>query len=545
MAVRRTKLAQTALVACLTGLASVPAARAYGHDVLSLQLPDVVAAHQVSPVAAADPSTVLVLAISLPQRNQPALDALLHDLYDPASPRFRQYLSVAEFTAQFGPTQADYAAATKFFADQGLTILATSANRGLITVQGAVPVIERVFHVTMGLYAHPTQARLFYSADREPTLDLAVPVQHITGLDDYVLPYTKLVKPAARTAPRNAGGSGPGGWLTGFDVHNAYVGDTPLTGAGQSVGLMELAGYELYDVQNYFSWLNQPLNVPIVGISTDGAKLGCRNHCDDGEQALDIEYAISMAPGLSQVQVYVGYNAEDVLNRQASDNTSQQLSTSWGWSPKEFPTDDPIFREMAAQGQTLLTASGDYSSLKASGPWPEEDVTITAVGGTDLVTATPGGAWLHERGWNGSAGGPALNKLFPIASYQLPFINASNHGSKKWRNVPDIAGDANLVNFICADGGCFGGYGGTSFASPIWVGYIALANEQAARHHKPRIGFLNPAIYAIGASGAYETLMHDEVRGTSGLYACTPSYDDVTGLGSPTRALIDVLALGL
>jgi subtilase family serine protease len=528
-------LSLLAAVAWAGGAAAAP------HQILSTQLPDLVAKHVVTPVAAPDPATVMVLSVALPQRHQAELTALLRAIYDPASPQYRHYLSVAAFTAQFGPTEQDYTTAVNFFAGSGLTILSTAANRGLITLQGRVADIERVFHVTIGLYRHPSEARLFFSADREPTLDLAVLIQHITGLDNAVLPFTKLVR-ARKAAARVGPGSGPGGNLTGFDARAAYVGTGTPTGAGQSVGLMELAGYELYDVQRYFSWLNQPLNVPVVGISTDGANLHCRNRCDDSEQALDIEYAISMAPRLAQVQVYVGRNAEDVLNRQASDNTSAQLSTSWGWSTKEYPTDDPIFREMAAQGQTLLTASGDYSSLKASDPWPEEDVTITAVGGTDLYPATPGGAWGHEGGWKYSAGGPALGQLFPIASYQLPFIDAANGGSKKWRNVPDVAADADEDNFICADGGCFGGYGGTSFASPIWAGFIALANQVAASHGLPRVGFLNPAIYAIGAGTSYHQLMHDQIHGTSGLYSCAPSYDDVTGLGSPKRGLIDALA---
>ncbi len=534
--VNRAGLALLAMMSC------AGTAAADTHHILSTQLPDIVANHAVTPVAAPDPGTIMVLSVSLPQRNQAALDALLQAIYDPASPQYRHYVSVAAFTAQFGPTAQDYTAAVTFFRDAGLTILSTAANRGLITLQGRVADIEHVFHVTIGLYRHPTDARLFLSADREPTLDLAVPIQHITGLDNYVQPYTRLIRSRAGAAPRTGPGSGPGGNLTGFDARAAYVGAGAPTGSGQSVGLMELAGYELDDVQRYFSTLNQPMNVRIVGISTDGHKLGCTGKCDDSEQALDIEYAISMAPGLAQVQVYVGHNAEDVLNQQASDNTSAQLSTSWGWSSKEYPTDDPIFREMAAQGQTLLTASGDYSSLKASDPWPEEDVTITAVGGTSLYPATPGGAWGHEQGWRYSAGGRALGHDFPIASYQLPFINAANGGSRKWRNVPDVAADAGLDNFICADGGCFGGYGGTSFASPLWAGFIALANQQAAAHHKPRIGFLNPAIYAIGAAPSYGALMHDQIHGTSGLYHCTRSYDDVTGLGSPRETLINALA---
>ena len=536
---RNARMRALSRATCLAaGLAS-PACWAGEHPTLSSHVPDIVASHAVAPAGQPDPSAHLVLAVSLPQRNGSALAALLNALYDPASPRYRRYLSVAEFTDEFGPAAADYQAARTFFAEHGLTILATAANRGLLTVEGKIADIERVFHVTLRLYRHPTEQRLFLAPDREPALDLAVPLLHVTGLDNLDLPRPRLLHAPRRAAPGT--GSGPDGFLVGSDVRAAYAGATRLTGAGQSVGLMELAGYEISDVQAYFSVLNQPLRVPVIGISTDGAGLGCHGKCDDGEQALDIEYAISMAPGLSQVQVYVGHSPEAVLNRMASDNTSQQLSTSWGWSAREYATDHPIFLEMAAQGQTLLTASGDDSSLKASDPWPEEDAFITAVGGTDLKTASPDGPWQSETGWKFSAGGPALNRIFPIEEYQLPFVNAGNGASVHRRNVPDIAGDANFVNYICFDGKCQGGWGGTSFASPLWAGFIALANEQAALRHQPPVGFINPLLYALGGRPNYDSLFHDEVRGKSGLYSATFSYDLVTGLGSPQLGLIDAL----
>ena len=248
-------------------------------------------------------------------------------------------------------------------------------------------------------------------------------------------------------------------------------------------------------------------------------------------------------PGLKQVQVYVANSPESVMAAMASDDTSQQLSTSWGWH-KHLATDEALMKEMAAQGQSYLTASGDYSSLQASGPWPEEDPFITAVGGTDLVTNGPGGTWAAETGWSDSAGGPSLEPRNKIQPYQVPFINAANGGSVTVRNVPDIAGDGNTDNYICGHGHCDGGWGGTSFASPIWAGFIALVNQQAAAAGKPPVGFLNPALYGIGAA-IYARAYHDETKGKSGLYRSVRGYDLVTGLGAPHgQKLIDALANG-
>ncbi len=481
------------------------------------------------------------LVVSLPLRHEAELDELLRDqVYNPASPMYRQYLSVAQFAAAFSPDERDIMTTARFFAAQGLAVSGLRPNHMLLDVNGSVASVERVFHVRLGLYRLPTENRVFIAPDREPALDLAVPVQEVIGLDNAVLPQPRLVREPEAFAPRV--GSGPGGQYIGTDMRTAYYPKGPLTGSGQSVGLMELAGYNLSDVTTFFNNHYGPANsVPVVGISTDGAPLTCTGGCDDSEQALDIEYAISIAPGLSSVRVYVGHSAEDVLNAQASDDISKVLSTSWGWSEK-FKTDDAIFKEFAVQGQTNLTASGDYSSLKASGPWPEEDANIIAVGGTDVNTRTAGGPWSFETGWSGSAGGPSLDTKILIPSYQAPFINASNGGSTTLRNVPDIAANANTDMEICADGTCAGGNGGTSFASPMWAGIIALADEQAANHGKPPVGFINPALYALAGGSQYASIFHDQVKGKSGKFTCTPSYDLVTGLGSPKgAAFIDAL----
>jgi kumamolisin len=245
--------------------------------------------------------------------------------------------------------------------------------------------------------------------------------------------------------------------------------------------------------------------------------------------------AISMAPQLEQVVVYVGNNDVSIFNQMAVDNTSKQLSCSWGWSDDESSL-DPIFKEMAAQGQSVFVATGDQgSSTPGDVVWPADDPYITAVGGTDLTTTGPGGAWLSETGWNGSAGMPSKNKI-PIPSYQklAGVITALNDGSKTLRNIPDVAAEANTNQYSCYDGGCSGGNGGTSYAAPQWAGFIALANQQATTAGKAPLGFLNPALYAIGVGTNYDSDFHDITKGNNGQYSAVTGYDLVTGWGSPT-----------
>jgi subtilase family serine protease len=526
-------------VSLATMLGSAPCLAA---ETLATQIPDIVAAGTAVPAGKPAPDQVLNLVLSLPLRNQPRLTQLIADIYNPASPNFRHYLSVAEFTESFGPAASDYQTVVDYLTARGLTVTKPSVNRYLIEFDATVADVERVFHVQMGLYQHPAEKRLFISPDRAPRIDLNVPVLQILGLDDYVRPYRKLVHKTGVTGPRN--GSGPDGQFDGNDIRRAYYPSGTLTGAGQSVGLMELDGLAVADVNSFFRNGYGPANtVPIDLIKVANLTTACNYAvCDDTEQALDVEYTISMAPGLASVRVYIALNPEKILNAMATDNISKILSTSWGWSNQNAATDDGLFQEFAAQGQTNLTASGDYSTLKASGAWPEEDANIVGVGGTDLSMTGDGAAWSGETGWSSSAGGPSIDHI-PIEPYQTPYVTAKNGGSKKLRNVPDVAANANVDMYLCADGSCAGQWGGTSFASPIWAGFIALTNQYATSHGKQVVGFINPAIYALGKKpGIYKKAFYDETVGQSGRFICTPSYDLVTGLGSPTgEALIEAL----
>jgi subtilase family serine protease len=487
----------------------------------------------------------LSLALSLPLRNESSLQDLLQQIYDPQSPSFRQYLSVAEFTERFGPTQQDYDAAVRFARANGLNVVATASNHLVLDVEGPVANIENAFHITLNLYQHPTENRTFYSPDREPSLDLDVPVMHVSGLDNFTLPRSHMVRPAERRAATSkTTGSGPGGQFIGSDMRAAYYGSGALNGKGQSVGLFEFAGYNLNDVKLFFKTVKQPLKVPVKGVSLNGVSLACpAASCDDGEQVLDIEMAISMAPALKQVVVYVGSNDVSIFNRMATDNTSKQLSCSWGWADDETSI-DPILKAFAAQGQTLFVATGDNGSASvASYVWPSDDPLVVAVGGTDITTSSPGGSWKSETGWSGSAGMPSKNKVPIPAFQQLPGVaTATNHASKTLRNIPDVAAESNTNQFSCYDGFCAGGNGGTSYAAPLWAGFLALVNQQALTQGKPPAGFINPAVYAIATGAGYASTFHDAKSGSNGQYSAVKGYDLVTGWGSPDGvALINAL----
>jgi subtilase family serine protease len=491
----------------------------------------------------------LRINILLPVRDQLGLYQFLQKLYDPSSPSYRHFLTAPEFTARFGPTQEDYDAVARFAKANGMTVTDLSPNRLVLGVKASVASVQGAFHLRMGVYQHPTEKRTFFAPDREPTVDLDVRLWHIGGLDNFSLPH-----PLYETGPMSgyATGSGPGSSLLGSDRRAAYYGGTTLTGAGQSVGLFQFDGYNMSDVQAYFSNVGQSLNVAINNVLIDGASGGSDGN--DLEQVADIVEAVSMAPGLDQVRVYigpystftVGVTDTHIFNRMAYDNIAKQLSCSWTWQVTDPTYNDWIFSQMQAQGQSLFVASGDWGSFpNGADPYyyPAEDAHVTAVGGTSLETNGAGGAWVSESAWWASGGGPSQHGV-PIPDYQTlsGVINTSNNGSTTLRNVPDVAAEADYDNYYCANGSCHGGLldynlAGTSLAAPTWAGYMALANQQEETNYNTSVGFINPLIYPMGLGSGYSTDFHDiNDSSSNGTYFAVTGYDLVTGWGSPNGA---------
>jgi subtilase family serine protease len=523
-------------------------AQAQSPSSLTRHVRDVTLNGQARSVGRLSPTQTMRLVLALPLRNQLALKKFLKELYNPSSGSYRHYLTVEEFTAKYGPTQKDYDAAVRFAEANGLTVVGKSRNRVNLDVTGSVADIERVFHLTMGVYMHPTENRTFYAPDREPTVDLPFPVWHIAGLDNYSIPHPAGLHHRDLSVGSNATtGSGPSNSFLGSDMAAAYYGGTALTGAGQSLGLLEYYGTDLADLTTYFNNVGQTNHVPVTLLSTDGTSTSCfaSQGCDDTEQTLDMTQALGMAPGLSSLVVYVGSSDSAIFNAMATASPlNAQLSSSWTWSPADPNIDDPYFQEFAAQGQNLFQASGDSGAWNSGSLiYPADDAYLTSVGGTDLTTTGPGGAWSSESAWVYGGGGVSPDG-FRIPSWQTTAASGCSSCSQTSRNGPDVSANANFTFYVCANqSGCTANYyGGTSFAAPMWAGYLALVNQQSVANGNKVLGFINPSLYAIGQGSSYGADFHDIISGSNG-YSATTGYDLATGWGSPNGAgLINALA---
>ena len=504
----------------------------------------------ITPTGAFDPSASLSLAIGLPTRDPAGVQERLREMSDRSSTNYGRAMTREQFVEQFAPTEADYQNAMNYATAHGLAVTSTYKNRLLFNVTGSAADIEKVFHVKLRLYPHPTEKRLFFAPDRDPSVDPQFRILDVSGLDNFGTHHSMDAhsRPRGATQIQSYGqlGSGPSGELIGKDHRNAYAPGVTLDGYGQRIGIFSYVAPYPQDIVAYerFTGLG---NVAITNISVNGFSTTPTNGMDDLEIAGDIEVAMSMAPGAT-IMVYESGDMASGFNQMAVDDMAKQISCSWGdGASSPSPMIIGIVNELQLQGQSVFIASGDYGATQLSPGDPGGYTNETICGGTVLTLTGQGGGWQSETTWTSSGGGWYTD--FAIPPYQQGLNMSTNGGSTHYRNIPDVAGAA-LNIFGCIDiTNEAAGLEGTSFAAPMWAGFAALINEQRTDNGLSSIVNFNDAIYSIGNGPSYAKAFHDITSGNNtnsaspgGFFAVT-GYDLCTGWGTPNGTnLINLLA---
>ena len=544
----------------------VTPASAAERQILHACVPAAVAALNLQPVDRLAGTNRLHIAISLPLRNQALLLKLFREIYDPASTNFHRFLTPEQFTEKFGPSEQDYSAVMEFAKANGLAVTGPHPGRSIMGIDGSVAGIEKMLHVKMVEYQHPSEARRFFAPDGEPSLDLDVPVSAISGLNNYSVPLSDLKTNSSNSAHPNIG-SGMSGWFLGADFRNAYVPGTTLTGAGQVVGLVEEGGG--YNVNDLLLWetaagiTNPP---PIIPVYQNNLQL------DPGtisaEFMVDMEMVISMAPGIKSLVLYEprGIKTDPEMYQEMAYPTygeprPNQVSTSFATDMEGDATNSLM--QLAMQGQSFFIYTGDRGAFPTFGNRIATSY-VTYVGGTSLTMSGNGLSWSNEVVWQqgpegGGASGGGIFNACPIPFYQQGINMSMNQGSTQWRNVPDVSMVSENIEVFYSSLPTNGplqccivnGIGGTSCSAPLWAGFAALANQQAAATGHNPVGLINVAATSIGNGPLYTNCFHDITSGNStntnpvgttnaygnitiaNDFQAAPGYDLCTGWGSP------------
>jgi subtilase family serine protease len=608
-------------------------------------------------VGASDPAQRITVKLYLGQRNQADLAARIQAVSDPASSSYGQYLTPAQFRAQYSPTAATVDAVRAFLAGYGISVTEVPANRAYVAAQGSVAQFQQAFGTSLASYE--VQGTTLRAAASAPTLPgtIAGDVIAVSGLAS----MSALMKPQHEDGPRvthrasatkatqapppaafvNAGPcSEYFGQKQAATAPSAYGKTQPyapcgyvpaqlqgaygITGAikkgvdGRGVRVAITDAYAaptiLADANTYATRHGQKAFAR--GQFTQVLPKSYRYGYDDpafggdacgeqgwyGEETLDVEAVHAVAPGarITYVASPSCDNGDfaDTINKVVDEDLADIVTNSWGGtdesngSPQLDKVYEQIFEQAAAEGIGFYFSSGDSGDGASSNGGtptaqaPANSPFVTAVGGTSLAVGR-NGARQWETGWstakstltNGAwdpappgdylyGAGGGTSRVFGQPWYQrrvVPPALSTRYSTTPARVVPDVSaiGDPNTGMLVgetqtFPDGSVkYSEYriGGTSLASPIFAGIMALADQAAGHPH----GFANPALYRLYRSdalydpeprtgtGVVRVDYKNGVDGTGGtsvslrsidvtdgtILRASTGYDDITGVGSP------------
>jgi uncharacterized protein (TIGR03437 family) len=541
--------------------------------------PDLMGQDQ-GPVDPAFELSYVTLLLKPTAAQQQELEHLLAEQQDPASPRYRRWLTPAEYADRFGVSAADIGKITAWLQGQGLRVHDVARGRHWISFSGTAAQVGRALYTEFHRYRQGGAVRFGNATAPSIPADLADVVSGFAGLDD--LPLR-----AHSTRNRNFQGSGeprsnlganhylaPDDIATIYNLNPLY--SAGIDGTGQKIAVVGRTAIDLADIRIFRKRFNLPDRDPqVVLVGPDpGTNLN-----DLGEADLDVEWSGAVARKATIVYVYAR-SVSTSMQYAVDNNLAPVISTSYGLCEAAggLLFLRPWLQQANAQGITILAASGDTGAADCDAKLavqaskgrrvdlPAAFPEVTAVGGTQFNEA--GGAYwsavnnansgsamsyIPETAWNNTAGrngllsgGGGVSMYFPKPAWQagpgVPDLNA--------RHVPDVAlaASSDHDGYFVVTQNTTAVFGGTSVSAPVFAGIVSLANQAVAVANPnlpPGLGNVNPVLYRM--AGSAPNAFHDIVEGDN-IVPCMQSsadcvdgstgfsaslgYDPVTGLGS-------------
>jgi hypothetical protein len=552
-------------------------------------------------VRSADPAAgrTLDLSVVLEPRDPAALNRFVAEVSNPRSPNFHQYLGTGEFAAAFGALPGTVGRVRTELEAKGLTVGELESDGLTLPVHATVAQAAKAFATEFDGYKLKNGTTGFTNT-RAPQFDGATAggVRAVVGLNTLgaYQPRNTGAKGAARKQRTTVSGDGAReSRLTGttpamctdikdlfasppaaYDTQDYWsarslalqynMADQPNVQTGTTIAVYSLENYDLRDIASYQACYGT--KVPVSSVRVNGGPTEPAS-MDTGvgmETALDVETIAGLAPQ-SKILVYQGPNTwedgTDVFRSIVTENRAKVVSVSWGSCERNTPTEvmdaeNLLFQQAAAQGQTVVAASGDSGSTDCYSPSysaPNADQLVTdnpasspyvlGVGGTTMRTSVS-----SQTTWTGSGGG--VSQHFPLAAdgFQagrtgLGYTDACVAGEgRTCRQVPDVSGVGDpATGYPVAFGqdGAGGQYwsiiGGTSGAAPVWAALMAQADQDLACQANGSVGYVHPALYKLPATAFRDvTTGNNNVTDSgnvSGLYQAGTGYDLASGLGAP------------
>ena len=428
------------------------------------------------------PTEHLLLILNRPAERTAALDQFLIQAHTQGSPVFHKWLKPVEYGERFGPADSDIETAVTWLAAHGFRVERVTKGRNLVEFSGMAGQVREAFHTEIHQYR--VNGEIHHAAASEQMIPeaLAPLVRGVSTLHDFrARPEIRVTGPAAyarstgRATPLFTQANNayyavaPEDFATQYDLRPLY--SAGVNGSGQTIGVIDVSNIDIGLANGYRQLFGLTNNPPQVVI--DGGDPGIAPLPDsDLEAYLDVELSGAVAPGAT-VNLYIsnGSSVQDPLSlaalRAIEDDQASVLSLSVGQCESVMNSLGNtvwfgFWQQAAAQGQTVLVATGDNGSA-----------------GCDEILSQPAQLGLAVNGfastpWNVAVGGTDF--LYPDyssgPSAAAPYWNQTNdadYGSLK-APLPEQPWDGPLgLNISPSPGTIYATGGGASSCAQVTV----------------------------------------------------------------------------
>ena len=521
---------------------------------------------------------------------QVALENLLEEQQDPASPNYHKWLTPDEFALRFGLSPNDVDKIVAWLQTQGFSVDEVGRTRRWVSFSGSATQVESAFQTAIHEYA--VGAQTFYANATDPVVPAAFAdvVLGFRSLNNFRLnprpnirSIDRAVSPQFTSSATGNHYLAPADFATIYNLGSLYAGG--YDGSGQKIAIMGQTDIQLNDIRAFRSAAGLPASDPqivlVPGSSDPGVVPG-----DVQEASLDIEWSGAVARHAQIVFVNSKNGVFDSLQYTVDHNLAPVVSISYGSCEQNFTPQDAalvaaIGKQANAQGITIIGSSGDTGAADCDSASsriatrglavdiPASLPSVTGLGGSEFSEVTTswtaannpsyGSAlsYIPEVAWNDtalgvlSAGGGGRSIFFSKPSWQTGYGVPNDNA----RDVPDISLNASGAHdgyLMCSLGSCVNGFrssaggltvvGGTSVGAPAFAGVVAIINQLTNSVQ----GNINAKLYSLAASAP--AAFHDITAGGNQV-ACQPGttdcpsggsigygagagYDQATGLGS-------------
>jgi subtilase family serine protease len=491
-------------------------------------------ASRLQSLGAADPSSTTHFSVYFPLTNQVALDQLVNDQTNSASPNYHKWLTPAEFNARFGPNPADMARVSARLEAAGFTI--TAIHTQSIEVTGPVALVENLFSTRLNQMRTVRGQTRFSAANHKLSMpnELASAGVVIPAFFPELSAHVHSVKLAA--------GSAAAGRLT--TTSNASPNQRIATGALFYLPDDLNEAYSLPSFQTEAGSLLSPKKKQIAGV---GAHIGIviSSVIDPADINSSFNQSLQLPPFLD-IQDYSAVsnlpvptvtirpvdggsgpfnpNSDDAT--EASLDTQMSLGTAPGAQETLYNVPDLTWASIM-DAYSAVDEDNKVDVVSSSFGECELDFTAAANGGVDM-TSIP--KTVHQLILRGNAQGitylASSGDSGAVPCLSIAFDNNPTNGTSFVKGVETPASDPNVT-----------GVGGTNLVSAA----TPTANDVMRSQENAQFDPLLPAEFEIGPGDIVS--VNNNTWGSGGGYSIVfgkPLYQLFANTTQPGRAVPDI-----